>query len=329
MRLVIALALLCAQSASADTTNIRLATIAPDGAAWTRELKAFGRDVDLRSQGRLHVKWYWGAIAGDEMAVLERIRREQVDGEASGLVCNRLAPSLQVMRVLGLFQSRDEVNYVLGRLRGDIEGEFRKNGFFGLAGGLGSDIVFSKNPIRSLADLRKSHLWLWDLDEVMLAQLRALGLSPVALPVDQAARAYDDNRLDGFIAVPTAAVAYQWSAQAHWFTDLRFGSVGTCLVIANRVFDALPIQDREIVREAAAKLDVRLEDLGRKQDEELLAGLFAKQGARPLRADSTFRAEFFSAARDVRSKIPPSLVPPELLRKVEGWLADYRAEHAR
>jgi TRAP-type C4-dicarboxylate transport system substrate-binding protein len=320
------LLLLAAAPARAEPVRLRLAGIAPDGASWTRELKAFGRDVETRTDGRVQVKWHWGGIAGDELAVLERIRRNQLDGQAGAQFCDRIAPSLRVLRVLGLFQKRDETSFVLRRLAATVEREFRASGFVGFAATLGSDILFTRAPVRSLAELRRLKAWVWNLDEVLRVQLEKLGVPAVSLPIDQAGRAYETRVLDGFIAAPTAALAFQWSAQTRWFTDLRFAFLPGCLVIANRVYDALDVKDQQAVKESIARLRVRFEDLGRTQDEALTGGLFAKQGTRPVPATATFRSEFFAAARDVREAIPPELVPPALIRQVQSWLADYFAE---
>ena len=316
-----------AQPAAADPVQLRLAGIAPDGASWTRELKAFGRDVENKTAGRVRVKWYWGGIAGDELAVLERIRRGQLDGQAGAQFCDRVAPSLRVMRVLGLFQNRDETSFVLQKLTSALEREFRQSGFFGFAAGMGSDILFTREPVRTLADLRRLKLWVWDLDETLIVQVKKLGLHAVPLPVDQAARAYEEGRIDGFIAIPTAALAFQWSAQSRWFTDVRFAFLPGCLAIANRVFDGLSVADQRSVREAIAKLRVRFEDLGRTQDEALLGGLFARQGVKPAALSPTVLSEFFDVAREARHSIPSGLVSAELLREVQSWLADYRVEH--
>ncbi len=81
---------------------IRMATVAPDGTSWARELKAFDREVQTVTHGQVRVKWYFGAIAGGEDEVKERIERNQLDGAASGgMMCQRVAPSMRVTRVMG------------------------------------------------------------------------------------------------------------------------------------------------------------------------------------------------------------------------------------
>jgi TRAP-type C4-dicarboxylate transport system substrate-binding protein len=329
LRLLAAVMICQAAVARAEPVQLRMATIAPDGTKWIRELKAFGRDIETKTQGRVTMKWYFGAIAGDELQVVDRIRRGQLDGEAGAQVCDRLAPSLRIMRVLGLFQTYDEASYVIGRLRVAVDGQFRQSGFFGAATEMGNDILFSRTPIGTLSALRASHLWMWNLDDVLGAQLETMGIHPVRLPVDQAGAAYDDGRISGFVAIPTAALAYQWSSRSRYFTNLRLAFLPACMIISNQTFDALSLVDQQAVREATAKLESRFADLGRTQDAQLIDGLFAKQGVKPVAVSDTFRAEFFESAAAAREKIPEKLVPRGLLLQVEGWLADYRVEHRR
>jgi TRAP-type transport system periplasmic protein len=325
MRLVLCLFLLGAP-ARADVV-LRMAAIAPDGSPWTRELKAFAREVESRTHGRVRIKWYFGAIAGDELQVLDRIRRDQLDGEAGAQLCDRLAPSLRVMRVLGLIQTWDEAMYVIGRMRHTLDGELRQNGFTGFVSGMGNDILFTRNAVHNLDELRKTHLWVWSLDAILIAQFNAIGVTTVPTDVGDAMKAYEDGRVDAFISIPLGALAYQWSARTRYFTDLRFSFLPGCLVFSNRSFDPLTLDEQQAIREAAAKLSVRFEDLGRTLDRKLTGGLFQRQGTRSQPASDLFRAQLFAAAEDARTHIPRTLIAPELVQKVSGWLADYRAQH--
>jgi TRAP-type C4-dicarboxylate transport system substrate-binding protein len=326
VRQIVALILLAASPARADVV-LRMAGVAPDGASWTRELKAFARDVESATGGHVRLKWTWGGIAGDEVQVFDRIRRDQLDGQATASACDRVAPSIRVTRVLGLVQSRDEASFILRRLSPQLDEEMHHSGFVGFVGGMGSDILFTREPVRSLADLRKAHLWLWNIDRMMRPQLESIGIHPVPLDLLEALPAYEDGKTDGFFAIPTAALAYQWSARARYFTELRMGFVAGCLVIANRAFDALSISEQQAVRDAAARLMSRFEALGRSDDDRLLHGLFARQGLRPIALSAGFRSESFSAAEEARQHVPPDLLDPALLQKVSSWLADYRAQH--
>ncbi|HEX9103296.1 MAG TPA: TRAP transporter substrate-binding protein DctP, partial [Polyangia bacterium] len=296
---------------------------------WWREIHAFQQRVDKATDGPVRFKIYFGGIAGDELQVGERIRREQLDGAFSGgMLCMREAPSMRVMRVLGLFQGRAELSYVLGRLKRAIDEEFRRSGFVNLGlVGVGPELIFTRKPIRTLADAKATRLWTWGVDNTLVPGLDGLGFATVRADVSDAGRLYDDNKVDGFIAAPTAALAFQWSARAKYLLPLRLASLDACIIIANRAFDPLPDQYKKVIRDEAAFAASHCEEFGREQDEELLGGLFSKQGLTTLPLLAETRAQFFDESRALRERMSGKLVPAELLERVLSLLADYRAEH--
>ena len=314
--------------ASAQTV-IRMATPVPEGTLWAREIHSFQQRVDKATNGQIRFKIYYGGIAGDEIQVGERIRREQLDGAFSGgMLCMRAAPSMRVMRVLGLFQGRNELNYVLGRLKPTIDDEFRRSGFVDLGlVGVGPELIFSRRPIRTLAEAKATRLWTWGVDNTLAPGLDGLGFTTVKSDVGDAGQLYDDGKVDGFIAAPAAALAFQWSARTKYLLPLRLASLDACIIIADRAFDPLPDAYKQVIRDEAAFAASHCEEFGRQQDELLLGGLFAKQGLRTLPLPEETRAEFFAESRALRDKMAGTLVPKALLERVLGLLADYRAEH--
>ena len=329
MRLVSALlALTLAPFAHAETATMRVATIAPQGTGWAREFAAWARDIEAGTQSAVRVKMYYGAIGGDEFTVLDRIKRDQLDGAIGSESCVRLSPSLKVTRIFGLLQSREESVFVLSRLQPVLEREFLRAGYVDLGvATLGPEMLFTRQPIRDMADMRKTLLWIWDADEALRVQAPALGLHVVATPIEGAASAYDDHSVDGFIAMPEAALAFQWSAQASYLENLELSYRNGCVFISSRFFDALPIEAQRYIRAATAKLRGRLDDRSRREDEALVGGLFAHQGLKTVPVAEQFRLDFFSRTRDMRASLAGQLVSPKLLEEVLSWLADYRVEH--
>lgn len=315
--------------ARGEPTVMRFSTVAPDGTGWARIAKATGAAIEKSSRGQIKVKWYFNGIAGDELQMAERVRKEQLDGIVSGgMLCARLSPSMRILRMVGLFQTRAESAYVAGRLKPIFDEEFRKAGFVNLGEvGIGPDLIFSREPIRSMADLRRTKLWVWDLDDVFRATWPLLGVTVVPTRIDDAYRAYEEKRVDGFLAVPTAALGFQWSAEARYVTDLHVSFLRTCILLSTRAFDQLPIDARDAMMAASAEGMMKLEELGRTQDEQLLGSLFAKQGLQTVPVSEALRAEFFAQARAAREQLATKLVPSELLQRVLALLADFRAEH--
>ena len=311
---------------SAEPQTLRFGTIIPDGSAYAREAKAFGRDVENDTAGRVRIKWLFGGLTGDETQTIERIRRGQVDGAANALACSQLAPSLRVFRLPGLFESRREARQVLARLRSTVADELSKNGFalLGLEP-FGADVFLSNEPIRSLDDLARQRLWVWDQDQVWRDVAALLGLRATPLPLDQVSHALDEHRLDGLIALPTAALAFQWSTQVRYFTPLPSAYLQACLIVSNRAFDALSVEDQRALRAAGAKAAARFDQVCDGQDAALLGGMFEKQGLKKVPTTPALAAAFRTHAHEAAERLDERVVPRALRQRVADWLVEIRA----
>jgi TRAP-type C4-dicarboxylate transport system substrate-binding protein len=321
------LALLCLQSWASGTPTLRIATLAPDGTTWAGELRSWARSVERESSGAVAIKLYFGGLAGDEPEAFERIQRGQLDGAFSGgHICEKVAPSLRVMKVPGLLRNRDESAFALRKLRPRIDKEAKANGFTNLGEGtVGSVIVFTRRPARTLTELRALTLWS-GRNPVTLTLFRALGLHVTDEAIGDVSSSYTSKKIDGFLTTPAVAQAWQWSSQARYFMDLRLSFINSCLMVTNASFEALPIDAQRTVRGAVAQLVERSEKLARDQDELLLGTVFPQHGLERVPVDVRLASEFREAARTLREQIDPKLIPPEILRDLLADLADYRAE---
>jgi TRAP-type C4-dicarboxylate transport system substrate-binding protein len=273
------------------------------------------------------MKIYFSGVAGTELESYERMKRGQVDGVISGgIVCERLAPSVSVMRIPGLFQSRAENAYVLGRLKPVLDKEFLAAGVTNLfESGVGPDLVFTRRPVRSMAELKALRLWIWDIDQSLAPFLKAMGLNLFLAPINEAGRAYDEGKHDGFIVPASAALVWQWTPQVHFFTNLNLSYVSGCFLIASRAFDALPIRTQEVIRTSGARARSRMDVVMQDLESQLVGGLFQKQGLTESPVSDTFRSEFFAAARAAREQATGHEVPQALIARVLSLLADFRA----
>lgn len=332
MRLPVALAiLLTAAAAAAEAEHvIRISSVAPDGTGYARELRAMAQEIATATDGRVRIKLYLGGVAGDEPDALGRMKRGQLDGVASAaMLCEQLAPTMRVMRVPGLFRNRDEATAVMSRLKPMSDREFEAAGYHNLGNVMvGPVILFTRTPVRSVADVQKHTYWIWDADQVMRPLYPVLGFHVLPLPISEAAPAFERGRHDGFVATPAAALAFQWSAMARYYENLTLAYLVGCLVVANRALDELAIADQQAVRAAAAKAVVRIDGVGRDMDEQLLGGMFRKQGIAEVAVPSSFKNEFDTSAKTAqRELVSRHLVDAGVLAKVGDILGELRKPH--
>ena len=112
-----------------------------------------------------------------------------------------------------------------------------------------------------------------------------------------------------------------------YITDLRPGYLTGCVALAQRALDRLTADQQRTFRSLFAKYDALTQEMGRRQDEALLGGLFQKQGLQPIPPSQSFRSEFLEAARAARERAATRFISRATLDRVLEMLADYRAEH--
>ena len=326
--LLVAAAVAHASAAHAEPVTLRMATIAPDGTEWARALRAYAQEIEAQSKGELRMKWYFGGVAGDELAALDRVKRGQLDGEAGAIFCQRLAPSLRAARVAGLFDTRAEFLYVMSRMKPTLDEEFRKSGFTNLGEAVfGIDVLFSRQPIRNMDELVASRLWTWNLDPVWQTMASEMGMKTIVTTIEEHSAAWRRKSYDSFFCVPSAALAYQWTTEASYVSDLGATALPACLVVSNSAIDPLPLELKQVLVTSSAKFMHRFSEISEHLDQSLMSGLLEKQGVTKVPVSPQFRKQFNTAASAAIHKLGAALMAPALLEAFEKMIAEYRAGH--
>jgi TRAP-type C4-dicarboxylate transport system substrate-binding protein len=302
--------------APVNQRRLRLAAAAPVGTEWAGQLQTFAREVGRETHGRLEIKWTLGGTAGDEATVLGRMLHDEMDGLAGAVMCERLAPSLRVLQLIGVVDSREKAARLLDHLHPRIEEEIRNTPFdlLFVSTGFGHRLLFSKKPVRTLEDFKRGRWWVWSDNDLLAAQLRAMGAGVVPLPLDQAVRAADEGRIDGFFSVPGAALAFDLYTRAHYFTDLSSSYLPGCMVMNAHTWGELSESERHAVRSSAARLKRDFEATGQSLD-EMLGDQFTKAGLTNVPMSASFRAAFFASARAAADQLADKVIPRSLLEE--------------
>lgn len=309
--------------------KLRIATAAPEGTSWANTFHKFEREIEKQTNGEVEIKIYYGGIAGTEQEVYKLLQAGKLEGAISGgPMCRDVAPSMRVLDIVGLFQNQKEATYVVNELRPTLDTEAHDAGYAILGtGSLGPIIMFSREPITSMAELQKARLWTWDLNGVFIKEAAELKIPIVGASLTAAHKDFDEKRTDGYVTTPVAALAFQWYVGAKYITDLRTGYLMGCFVMRESALDQLSPDQQTVVRKAATKLGVKIDVDSRRMDQKLLGSTYEKLGLKFVPVSKKFKAEFFEASRLARQRLGDALVSRTILDKVTQLLADYRAEH--
>jgi len=254
---------------------LKFATLAPIGSTWMNIITDWANEVDKQSQGRLKFKLYGGGVSGDEPEVLRKIRFGQLQGGAlTGHGIGYIYSPARVLEIPFLFRNYDEVDHVRTQLMPEIRAGFHRNGFE-LLGWMEVGFVqlFSRQPIYSIADMKKRRIWLWQGDPLGSAFFDASGLSPVPLPITEVYTSLSTGLIDTTIAPPLGAIALQWFTQTPYMTDIPIMDGIGGLIVSRRFFDTLPPDLQALLRRTGEAAGKRLVSETRRDNAKSLAVL--------------------------------------------------------
>jgi TRAP-type C4-dicarboxylate transport system substrate-binding protein len=322
--------LLFAASGRSAPVVLRLATVAPDGSAWAREFKAFARDVAMHTNGEVQIKWYWGAIAGDELEVEDRMARGQIDGTASGGgLCTKFSPTQRAARTQDLLASHQEATWLARQLNDTLEQEFLQHGMVYLGGPvIGTELVWSRDPIHTVEELARHRLWRWDVDRTAIALSRAAGLTIVPKSLQDILHSYENGELDSFLSIPSTMLAFQLLPKVRYVQDWAHGYLIGCLIVAQRSFDRLSFEQQRIVRSDGNKYIRRVDDVALDIDTRLLSGMLQQQGIVVQHAPEEMKQKLLAAMHDAHKKVSDPQISDEIVRHLRELVAEHRKSGA-
>lgn len=270
---------LSAQWASAAT--FKIATAAPDGTTWMKEMRAGAKEIAERTDGRVKFKFYPGGVMGNDRSVMKKIRLGQLQGGAlTGGSLSLIFPEMQVYDLPMLFRGYAEVDRVRPKIDPLLKQGLERNGFvcLGISEG-GFVYLMSGEPVRSIEDLKSRKVWMPEGDRLVEALFKRMGVPPIPLPLADVYTGLQTGLIDTVESTPMGAVAFQWHTRIGAVTDVPLAYLVGGLVVAKKRFTKLKSEDRKVVREVMDGIFARMDRINRADNEQAMAAL-RKQGIR-------------------------------------------------
>ncbi|GMU44194.1 MAG: TRAP transporter substrate-binding protein DctP [Xanthomonadales bacterium] len=258
--LLIALILLAADASAAA---LKIATLAPEGSGWMREMRAAGDAVKRGTEGRVELKFFPGGVMGNSDTVLRKIKLGQLHGgafAASELVS--VYPDVSVYGLPFTFGSLDEVRRVRALLDPKIKAGFEQHGLVaaGITGG-GFIYLMSTRPIATQAQLRATKVWVPEGDNIGRIAFEEAGVTPVSLALGDVYTSLQTGLVETVGNTTTGAVAFQWATKLKVMVDLPVSYTVGILAFDKKAVDKLSPEDRGALVRAVEEAFARLETL--------------------------------------------------------------------
>jgi TRAP-type transport system periplasmic protein len=309
----LALSLLLASPASAQV--IKIATLAPDGSAWMRELRAASAEVKQGTGGRVDVKFYPGGVMGNDAVVLRKIRLGQLQGGVlTSSELSLIYPDAPVYSLPFLLNNWEEVDRVRAQVDPMLAKGFEARGFRMLGvSGLGFAYLMGDKPLRSAADMKGIKLWVPQNDTIAIRTFEMGGLSTIPLAIGDVFTSLQTGLVDTVVNTPSGAVVLQWQGKIKHMVDLPLTFVVGYLVVDDKAWKRLSPADQAVLAKAFDAAGRRMDANIRRDDAAALAAM-KKQGMQVARLDP---------AEEKRWR--ERQISPELLAAVRRALATPRA----
>lgn len=330
-RLLVVLGLVVAVSrgASAESHEIRMATVAPAGSPWMELLDKAGGEIADKTDQRVTIKYFPGGQQGDERDFIRKIKLGQLDGAAlTAIGLAQIEPSILVLQLPMLFTSREELDYVADKAWPYFQKKFEKKGFrLAERGEIGWIYFFSKNKVSSMDDLRKQKLWILsdDLGSTMLDKLEIQGV-PLGLPEVDAA--LTSGRINACFSSPLGAVALQWYTKVKYMSSTPMVFAIGATVISLDSMKKVSAEDQKSIEAIAKRSSKKARTVIRRADDDARKTLVRK-GITVVDPPKEMVDELTAMAGGVQGELTGKVFSKEELDMVIGYRDDYRKNHPK
>ena len=325
MALAAALVVVSASVPSAQTTTIKLASVVPENSIWDKNIKQMGAEWSQATGGRVTLTVYGGGSQGDESTVLRKMRLDALQAASlTGVGLGSIDASFNVFNVPFFFDSYDELNAVTDALTPVIAKRVDAKGFVFLNWGHGGwTQVFTKKPVGSVADLKKTKLFTSAGNDRMVQWLKANGFEPRAMAMTDIMTGLTTGMVEAVPTTPLAALLYQWYKQTPNMLDIGLAPVVGATVVTKKAWNAIPAADRPKLIASAVAVQKRLQDEVPKQETAAIAeitrrGLIVSKASGP-----EWRKEADALANTMRGE----MVPKDIFDLALKARDTYRKQH--
>ena len=262
-------------SIDAMAITLKIATISPEGTAWTNNLDAIRAEIQQKTKGRVKFTGYYGGVMGDESDVLRKIRIGQLHGGIfTGRTLGKVFSDTRVMEVPFNFQGgHKQAMKVLKELTPYFAKGFEKKGFKSLGFfGVGDIYLVFTRKFTNLQQLRGVKVWSWEGDH--LASLFAKEIRSVAVPLalPEVLGALSTGIVHAAYASPAAMLALQWSSKIKYFMDHSITYSIAGFFLSSRAWEKISAQDRMIIEQSInGKLQKIIDETKRENDQAIEA----------------------------------------------------------
>jgi TRAP-type C4-dicarboxylate transport system substrate-binding protein len=324
VRLVIPLLIGVALAAPAADAppRIKLATLVPRGSSYHQSLVEMGEAWKKAPGGGVSLTVYPDGTMGGEGDVVRKMRIGQVQAAmltAVGL--SEIDSSVDAVQLLPMaFRDLSELDFVMSKMRGELERRLETKGFVVLFWTDGGWIrFFSKQPVRHPQDLKSMKLFTWAGDSRMEQVLKSSGYNSVPLETSDILPGLQTGLINAIFTIPYYALSSQMYTHCPYMLEVNWAPLLGGGVMTKKAWDSIPPGSREAVKTAAQRAGEQVKAKSRKESNEAVDAM-KKRGLKVTAMTPELEAEWRAGAQVLYPKIRGTVVPADLYDQVQALL---------
>jgi TRAP-type C4-dicarboxylate transport system substrate-binding protein len=255
--------------AHAQTTTIKIATLAPKG-SWSGVFVQWGNEVASQTGGQVQFDIQWNGTAGDEALMVQKIRTGQIDGAAVTLLglAQTGVTDVLLFGLPGLFTSWEKLDAARDAVKDELEHQFEQKGFTIVGWGDVGALKEMTNgfEIHHPADLRGKGVFYYAGDPITPKVYAAIGgITPKQLNITEILPNLTSGAVNVLMAPPFAAEQLQWASRVdHISTQTLAYAIGALIMSSSRL-NSLPPGVKDAIlakgKETSLALTKKVRDL--------------------------------------------------------------------
>ncbi len=308
-------------------TQIKFATLAPEGSTWMKTMRAIDDELRAATDNRIGFKFYPGGVQGDEKDVLRKIRSGQLhSGGFTGNGLGALVPDIRVLELPFMFESLDELDALRNQTKAEWIAKYDEAGYVLLGwADVGFIHLFSTKPIANANDMNAVKMWVWSGDPLAEVFFKSFDVAAVPLAAPDVLTSLQTGIIDAVYASPLAAVALQWFTRVKFMTDVPITHGLGAVLVSKRALGKVSAEDLETLQNISWEQLRKLTETTRRQNLEAIEEM-KKENIQVVTVSEADRSAFLTTGRDAWQMGVGKLYSQELLDRMQSLLSQQRAD---
>jgi len=254
-------AVLCAASVSPlfaqRKVTIKLASLVPENTPWGAALNRMALEWSQASNGEVELIIYPNGVAGDEGAVLRKLRSNQIQAALfTSIGLKQIAPEIFSLSYPLLIRTNDEFDAVLIGLRPELDRIMQEKSYVTLAlAKAGWLKVFAKSPVFVPADLRRQKLGSSPDELEMMQAFRAMGYQMIPVNLNDVLISLNSGMADAVYISPIMAASGQLFGVAKNMSSLNVAPFMGAIVVNQAAWRRIPEKYRPALQAICKRVE--------------------------------------------------------------------------